>query len=516
MLIRLSILLILAAFVAGCMPLSGQHSIRDLTVTTAGNAMYPLFKSHVYHYAVRCAPGVPLFVNVALRNDRSAVRINGVPVHGSDIDVRLTPDRPDELIIIEHEGSTYSIRCVDWNFPEIIVDRLDGASEGLWLAAIAVGKVGDYKAYLTVADTNGVPRWWKYVDSPSRHFKYFEYGVHPYGYHNRNGWFIMDEELEVIDNLRAWKKFNTDHHDMNLLEDGSRILISYEKMPKLLHEPDVLGKEYPDTVGVIDSIIQWVADGPEVGKIKLEWNSWDHMKIDNCVYRTNRREDGKHVDYAHANSTELVDGDILVSMRQCSMILMVDGETGEVLWRIGHSFYDDEEWITDGLKPPMKIIGDPVGVFCGQHSAKITSDGNLLLYDNGNVCREDYYSRVVEYELDVENNTATYVREHSMGGHRIAQTPVAGLVEVLDNGNWFIGWGAGFGASPSRRELDIDPVPAITEVNPATGEELMNIYILVDDSLGADEPIVNQRTGIRAYWIGSLSLQNNEQHNQDQ
>ena len=77
-------------------------------------------------------------------------------------------------------------------------------------------------------------------------------------------------------------------------------------------------------------------------------------------------------------------------------------------------------------QPPLRIIGDPYVEFCGQHAAKLMPNGHLLLYDNGWNCRPDpatglsdaapteEFSRAVEYALDLDRGTATFVRHHSL------------------------------------------------------------------------------------------------------
>ena len=92
---------------------------------------------------------------------------------------------------------------------------------------------------------------------------------------------------------------------------------------------------------------------------------------------------------------------------------------------MGRSNRSDAEWEADGIQR-LKIVGDPHGEFCGQHSARLIPNGHLLLFDNGNHCLEDpetgdtqrpnrEFSRVVEYALDPDNGEAVFVRQHCQG-----------------------------------------------------------------------------------------------------
>ena len=154
---------------------------------------------------------------------------------------------------------------------------------------------------------------------------------------------------------------------------------------------------------------------------------------------------------------------------------MIDGLTGEVIWRLGRSNLSDDEWRAKGLKPPLKIVGDHYGEFCGQHSAKILGSGNLIVYDNGVHCLRDpdtgdtartsgEFTRVVEYALDVDSGEAVFVRHHSYNDSFNAVIGSAGLVAPISNGNWLISWG--------RTAMDL---PAVTEWDPVTNTELLRI-----------------------------------------
>ena len=206
------------------------------------------------------------------------------------------------------------------------------------------------------------------------------------------------------------------------------------------------------------------------------WNSWDHMAIEDC--RIGRFP----ADYAHMNTMQLVDGDIIASFRGCAQVLRIDEATGAVEWRLGRSTQSDAYWETRGVPAPLKIVGDPYVEFCGQHSAKLLPNGHLMLFGNGYVCRPDpvtgqfsrvveQFSRVVEYALDLENGQATFVRHHSLhdGFNMFAQ--FEGHVESMDNGNWLISWGLNI------RFPDLLPDTSVTEYNPTTDQELLSVTI---------------------------------------
>ena len=254
-----------------------------------------------------------------------------------------------------------------------------------------------------------------------------------------------------------------------ILADGGYTLLSYNPA-----ERDLSAFGYSTSERTDDSIIQEVGpDGQEV----FRWNSWDHVAIEDCTQHRFPR------DYAHINTIErLADGDYIASLRGCSQVLRIDRDTGSVVWRLVRSNRRDADWIADKGVPPSPIIHDPYGEFCGQHSATLLGNGNLLMYDNGGGCVVDpatgmsqresgIFSRAVEYSLDRSRTgklvSATFQRHHALHGtfDRFARSQ--GHIEAMPNGHWLISWGNG----------NFDE--AITQVDPLTGRELLSIVIKV-------------------------------------
>jgi hypothetical protein len=155
-------------------------------------------------------------------------------------------------------------------------------------------------------------------------------------------------------------------------------------------------------------------------------------------------------DYIHANSLEWDrDGGIIVSSRMQSKVFKIDYATGKVLWTLGGygAKYSD-----------FKIKDDPLGGFSRQHSVRRLPNGNILLYDNGNM-RPDMRSRAAEYRLDMKDMTATLVWEYR-APDAYPTHEFGGAVERFANGNTLITW------SGSKSDYGPQgPFPVATEVN---------------------------------------------------
>jgi len=89
-----------------------------------------------------------------------------------------------------------------------------------------------------------------------------------------------------------------------------------------------------------------------------------------------------------------------------------------------------------GERNQFQFINDNRG-FGGQHDARVLSNGNIALFDNGLYLIPEY-SSYVEYELDEQNHTATLIRRYSRNGSIFSAKK--GGVQELPNGNIVISW----------------------------------------------------------------------------
>ena len=344
------------------------------------------------------------------------------------------------------------------------------------------------RGHLLVIDANGVPRSHRRIDNPRvTHFRPQDNQEFPYSHAAilpkpfQSPWgarrdfeiAILDRDFNEVRRVTTTDAIqHTDQHDFLIKENGNFIFMAYEPVEHDLSEfVDHHGSPYGAMEFAEDSLIEEVT--PEGDQVFF-WSTYDHVYLGDCM------EHQFPANYAHLNSLQLVDGDLVISLRNCSQVLRIDGTTGEVQWRLGSSNRSDTEWERLGLRPPLQIIGDPYVEFCGQHSPKLMPNGHLLLYDNGWNCRtdpatgrprrpEEEFSRVVEYALDLDRGTATFVRHHSLHHSFSFFNAVQGLVAPMDNDSWLISWGFSF------PNFSNEPDTTATEYNPTTDQELLSL-----------------------------------------
>lgn len=130
-------------------------------------------------------------------------------------------------------------------------------------------------------------------------------------------------------------------------------------------------------------------------------------------------ENSTTYDWFHNNSVwyDEKSNSITLSGRHMDAVINISYDTGKLNWIIGDSTNYSSEWQKYLFKP----IGDNFEWQWSQHSAKITPDGYVFIFDNGNnksKIKENYvdasnsYSRGVMYKIDTKNMTIEQIWEY--------------------------------------------------------------------------------------------------------
>ncbi len=132
-----------------------------------------------------------------------------------------------------------------------------------------------------------------------------------------------------------------------------------------------------------------------------------------------KSENSTTYDWFHNNSVwyDEKSNSITLSGRHMDAVINISYDTGKLNWIIGDSTNYSSEWQKYFFKP----IGDNFEWQWSQHSAKITPDGYVFIFDNGNnksKIKENYvdasnsYSRGVMYRIDTVNMTIEQIWEY--------------------------------------------------------------------------------------------------------
>ena len=180
--------------------------------------------------------------------------------------------------------------------------------------------------------------------------------------------------MEVDWNGRMmWEVQHPDHHhDGILLRNGNVLLLCLAQLPREL-VPKIKGG-MPGTEHNSKMYGDYLVEMTTEGRIVWEYRTWEHLdpETDRITAIQEPRDE-----WTHGNGlAELPNGDIVVSFRTISTVIIIERKTGTIIWKLG--------------APPL----------CGQHAPTPLPNGNLLIFDNG-PHRLDHsmpFSRVIEVE----------------------------------------------------------------------------------------------------------------------
>lgn len=267
---------------------------------------------------------------------------------------------------------------------------------------------------------------------------------------------------------------DTMHHEVAVLDDGTFLTLSTELIDTRLDDlPCETEQDTADRFRIIADVV--VRFDPDDGTILDEWplaGVLDPAAQPGAVicepvpFDTWYPDEPNAGDWTHANAIAVDPaGRLLISVRHLHSVVALDfgddeATRGDLLWQLGPDL-------------DFTLEGDPAAWQYMQHAPEIDADGELILYDNGNLRPgttlpddetagdEEPYSRAVIYSIDDETMTATQLWEHR------ATDPDGSLVyadfvsdaDVLEGGNVLVTHGG--------------IVESTIEPDPETGEDTL-------------------------------------------
>jgi len=273
-----------------------------------------------------------------------------------------------------------------------------------------------------ILDNEGQPVWLRLLqeeDLDVMNFKMQTYKGEPVltwwvGRHTGYGqgeYVILNSHYEELARFGAGNGYDGDHHEFLITPEDTALITVYHGVPMDLSS---LGGAKDATV--LDGIVQEL--DIETGEVLFEWHSLEHVGLVESYT--------KPFDYFHINSIDVYDEDhLLISSRNTCTVYKVDRKTGDVVWHLGGRKNDFE------LGPGTRTSF--------QHDARRHPDGTITIFNNGNINQEEQ-SRAIRVKVDEDAMKASLVREYTHPDKLLSATQ--GSVQVLTNGNVFVGWGS--------------------------------------------------------------------------
>jgi hypothetical protein len=295
---------------------------------------------------------------------------------------------------------------------------------------------------------------------------------------------IYDTGYRQIASVHAGNGYPFDLHEFTLTPRGTALITVYQRFKKNF-------RNWGGTRAgrIVDSIVQEI--DVKTGLVLFEWHSLGDVGLSES-YIPAPKPRGYEWDYLHVNSVaEDAQGNFIVSGRNTWTVYKVGRASGHVVWRLG------------GKRSTFKL--GPGVAFAWQHNARPEPDGTLTLFDNdAGTAPVRKSSRALTLALDPVRRTAAVKTafSHPLGLSSATQ----GDLELLPNGNQFVGWGSQryFSEFTPSGELVFDG-------RIARGNDSYRAFRFPWSGRPAAPPKIrattaNGRTTVRASWNGATGV----------
>jgi arylsulfate sulfotransferase len=226
---------------------------------------------------------------------------------------------------------------------------------------------------------------------------------------------------DIVRHIEPEERDHNFHHEVFPTVEGTYLTLGFD-----IREVDDFHTSETDaeplaTVDVTDdTILEVEADGTVVRRHNL-LDILDPSRIGYDSLSEHFRLETPN-DWAHANGI-IADGDsVIVSVRHQDTVFKARLDTGELEWILA----PHDNWSSAFQPYLLEPSGEGFAWSFHQHAPQVTTDGTLLMFDNGNHRASPYdgqeptpaaqsYSRAVEYRIDEANMTVEQVWQYGAG-----------------------------------------------------------------------------------------------------
>jgi hypothetical protein len=229
---------------------------------------------------------------------------------------------------------------------------------------------------------------------------------------------ITDSSYRRLRRIRAGHGLMTDLHELVMTSAGTALITAYGAVSADLSRfgGPHNGKVFTGHAQEIDLA---------TGKVLFDWNSLDHVGLDESYKKPPSAHGDSGFDYFHINSiAEMDDGDLLICARNTCAMYKVDRSTGRVTWRLGGKRSDFD------VAAPAR--------FYWQHHARMHGPYAMTVFDNGGPKKEKQ-SRALLLAIDQRAKRVDLSKAYVHPAGFMAITK--GSMQRLPDGRVFVGWG---------------------------------------------------------------------------
>jgi hypothetical protein len=304
----------------------------------------------------------------------------------------LLPPGLPEITLVSHDDS----QICDYLFTEALQWTTQGAP-----------------SLSLMLDRNGEVAW--YTSSSVTMTNFALLGNGQLSFFTQGEHLLLDSTMTIVGGLGCDGGYSNDSHDLIILPDGRTFLLCVEETSGV--DLSGLHTRYGDpgsSNGILYSSVIQELDA--AGDLVKEWRGrpfYTLTDVDTFFFTNPSR-----LALNHPNSIDWDGKHMLVSHRNNNELLLIDWDSGNIVWRLGGT-YNQFTFVNDqGLH--------------GQHDARFLGNNRISVFDNG-VGHNPPVTRGLIYTVDTVNMTVTRDHEYPAPGNVIAES--MGGFRVLSNGD---------------------------------------------------------------------------------
>jgi hypothetical protein len=254
---------------------------------------------------------------------------------------------------------------------------------------------------------------------------------------------ILDHHYQTVATVHAGDGYQADLHEFQILPNGDALITAYADIPNV----NLTSVGGPKSGVVIDNIIQEV--NIATGHVDWEWHAYGHVDLrETYAGKPSANTKTNPYDFFHINSVQMLpNGNLLVSARNMWTVYEINMQTGKIPYNFGGKNY----W---------SFKFEPGANYEWQHDATMQPDGTMTVFDDadGNY-KSESQSRALRLSINYSTHRLSLVHAYTHNPGLLASSQ--GSVQVLSDGNTFVGWGA---------------EPYMTEFWKRTGQQRFNLH----------------------------------------
>lgn len=231
---------------------------------------------------------------------------------------------------------------------------------------------------------------------------------------------IVDTSYEEVKRVQGGNGLKGDLHEFVLTPQGTALFTAYQ-----IEKVDLSSVGGASNARLLSAFMQEV--DVATGKVLFEWEAAKHVALSESYVKAPTKTNALY-DFFHINSICLdTDGNYLVSGRHTWAVYKIDRSSGSIIWRL------------NGKKSDFTM--GPKTKFSWQHHVRRHAGDVLTIFDDGaGIYNTEKESRGLKLALDTSSMQASFVQEYLPKPNMLVTSQ--GSVEVMPNGNVFVGWGS--------------------------------------------------------------------------